>query len=196
MLDQVNVDENPAFADLGAGNLAGAGLLLERHWMDVQERSGGLEIERVHRYAIGVCSDSLPSEIDRRNLFATMAHLVADRLARLAIDRLLFGRELLRLRPALSRTLPAGELLVARLCVMVPVSVERVDAGSRALVSEVSEILSVCDVAGRNQALPLGYRLGLLEELPLLGGPDPNLALTPALGPRVLEHQRISPIRP
>ena len=48
MLDQVNVDKYPALADLGAGNLSGAGFLLQRYRMDVQERGGGLQIERVH----------------------------------------------------------------------------------------------------------------------------------------------------
>jgi hypothetical protein len=55
VLDQVNVDEHPALADLGAGNLAGAGLLLQRHRMDVQERCGGLQIERVHARILLVC---------------------------------------------------------------------------------------------------------------------------------------------
>jgi hypothetical protein len=48
VFDQVNVDEHPAFADLGAGNLAGAGLLLQRYGMNMQERGGGLQIEGVH----------------------------------------------------------------------------------------------------------------------------------------------------
>jgi hypothetical protein len=48
VFDEVNVDEYPAFADLGARNLAGAGLLLQRHRMDVQEGCGGLQIERIH----------------------------------------------------------------------------------------------------------------------------------------------------
>ena len=48
MLDQVNVDKHPALADLGARNLSGARLLLQRYRMDVQERGGGLQIERVH----------------------------------------------------------------------------------------------------------------------------------------------------
>jgi len=48
VFDEVNVDEHPALADLGAGNLAGPGLLLQRHRMDVQEGGGRLQIERVH----------------------------------------------------------------------------------------------------------------------------------------------------
>jgi hypothetical protein len=55
VLDEVNVDEHPALADLGAGNLAGAGLLLQRHRMNVQERCGGLQIERVHARALLAC---------------------------------------------------------------------------------------------------------------------------------------------
>jgi hypothetical protein len=42
VFDQVNVDEYPALADLRAGNLAGAGLVLQRHRMDVQQGSGSL----------------------------------------------------------------------------------------------------------------------------------------------------------
>jgi hypothetical protein len=55
VLDEVNIDEHPALADLGAGNLAGAGLLLQRHRMDVQERCGGLQIERVHARTLLAC---------------------------------------------------------------------------------------------------------------------------------------------
>jgi len=55
VLDEVNVDEHPALADLGAGDLAGTGLLLQRHRMDVQERCGGLQIERVHARTLLAC---------------------------------------------------------------------------------------------------------------------------------------------
>jgi hypothetical protein len=48
VFDEVNVDEHPAFADLGARNLTGARFLLERDRMDMQKRGSGLEIERVH----------------------------------------------------------------------------------------------------------------------------------------------------
>jgi hypothetical protein len=48
VFDEVNVDEHPALADLGAGNLAGPCLLLQRHRMDAQKGGGGLQIERVH----------------------------------------------------------------------------------------------------------------------------------------------------
>ena len=38
---------------LRAGNLSSARLFLQRHRMDVQERGGGLQIERVHaRYSL------------------------------------------------------------------------------------------------------------------------------------------------
>ena len=55
MFDEVNVDEYPAFADLGAGNLAGAGFLLQRHRVDVQKCGGGLQIERVHARILAAC---------------------------------------------------------------------------------------------------------------------------------------------
>jgi hypothetical protein len=59
VFDEVNVDEDPALADLGARNLARARLLLQRDRMDVEERGGGLQIERVHR------SERWKSESDR-----------------------------------------------------------------------------------------------------------------------------------
>jgi hypothetical protein len=55
VFDQVNVDEHPALADLGAGYLAGAGLLLQRYGMNVQKRSSGLQIERVHARILLAC---------------------------------------------------------------------------------------------------------------------------------------------
>jgi hypothetical protein len=58
VLDEVNVDEHPALADLGAGDFAGARFLLQRDRMDVQERGGGLQIERVHQDTFDVCGDS------------------------------------------------------------------------------------------------------------------------------------------
>jgi hypothetical protein len=58
VLDQVNVDEHPALTDLGARYFPGAGFLLQRYRMDVQERGGGLQIKRVHRDAFDVCGNS------------------------------------------------------------------------------------------------------------------------------------------
>jgi hypothetical protein len=55
VFDQVNVDEHPALADLGAGNLAGAGFLLQRHRVSVQKRGSGLQIERVHARILLAC---------------------------------------------------------------------------------------------------------------------------------------------
>jgi hypothetical protein len=48
VFDEVNVYEDPALADLRAGDLAGASLLLQRQWMDVQEGGRCLPIERIH----------------------------------------------------------------------------------------------------------------------------------------------------
>jgi hypothetical protein len=42
VFDEVNVDEHPALADLRARYLTGAGLLLQRHRVNVQEGSGSL----------------------------------------------------------------------------------------------------------------------------------------------------------
>jgi hypothetical protein len=41
VLDEVNVDEHPALADLGAWDLSCPSLLLQRDWMDMQKRGGG-----------------------------------------------------------------------------------------------------------------------------------------------------------
>jgi hypothetical protein len=57
VLDQVNVDEHPALADLRTWNFASARFLLQRYRMNVQERGGGLQIERVHANAMGVCCE-------------------------------------------------------------------------------------------------------------------------------------------
>jgi len=46
VLNEVNVDEHQALADLCSGYFPGAGLLLQRYGMNVQERCGGLQIER------------------------------------------------------------------------------------------------------------------------------------------------------
>jgi hypothetical protein len=55
MLDEVNVDEHPALADLGAGNLPGTRLFLQRYRMNMEERGSGLQIERVHARALLAC---------------------------------------------------------------------------------------------------------------------------------------------
>ena len=65
MLNEVNVDEHPALANLGAGNLAGAGLLLQCHRMDMQEHCGGLQIERVHARTLLVCVASNPIDLSK-----------------------------------------------------------------------------------------------------------------------------------
>ena len=62
MFDQVNVHKDPAFADLGARDLSGACLFLQRYGMNVQERCSGFQIERVHgsvdRNAIPICDSA------------------------------------------------------------------------------------------------------------------------------------------
>ena len=67
MFDEVNVDEDPALADLGARDLAGAGLLLQRNGVDVQEGSSGFEVQRVHRKGC-VVTPSLTMESAPGNL--------------------------------------------------------------------------------------------------------------------------------
>jgi hypothetical protein len=48
VFDEVNVDEDPALADLGTRDLACTRLLLQRDWMDMQERGSGPQIEGIH----------------------------------------------------------------------------------------------------------------------------------------------------
>jgi hypothetical protein len=96
VLDQVNVDEHPALADLGAGYFAGASLFLQGHRVNVQECGSGLQIERVHANAMGVCCEkNLSTQVNCRDLLTTVTHLAADRLPRLEVDFLLLRRELL-----------------------------------------------------------------------------------------------------
>jgi hypothetical protein len=141
-------------------------------------------------------SIALTTEVHRRNLLAAVAHLAADYFSRLAIDGLLFRRELLRRCTATRRTLPAGQFLVARLRIEMPMPVEGVNADPRALVAEVLEIVAVGGIARRNEALTLSQCLSLIDELPLLRGTDRNLAFASALGPGVLEYERVTSIRP
>jgi hypothetical protein len=48
VFDQVNVDENPALADLGTRDLTCTRLLLQRDGMDMQECGRCLQIEGIH----------------------------------------------------------------------------------------------------------------------------------------------------
>jgi len=48
MIDKVNVDKDPALANLRAGYFARASLFLERHRVDVEEGGSGLQIKGVH----------------------------------------------------------------------------------------------------------------------------------------------------
>jgi hypothetical protein len=50
VFDQVNVDEDPALADLGTRDLASASLLLQRHRMDMEEGGRCLQIEGNHSW--------------------------------------------------------------------------------------------------------------------------------------------------
>src|SRR5206468_297672 len=116
----------------------------------------------------------LSSEIHGRHLLATVTHLVADHLARFAIALLLLLGELLRRRAAPRGAFPAGELVVSLLRVAMTMAVDAVNADPLALVAEMLEIGVVGLVAGCHQALALGERLRLIEELPLFGGADGN----------------------
>jgi len=78
-----------------------------------------------------VVSETLSTQVDRGNLLAAVAHLVADGLPRFAVDRLLLPDELPGRRTAARRTLPAGQFLVAGLGVQMPMHVEGVDADRR-----------------------------------------------------------------
>ncbi len=82
------------------------------------------------------CTLGLLSAINRDDLHAAVAHLVADYGARLAIDRPLSLRELLRLRTAPRGALPTGELVVAPLRVAMAVAMHTVNADPFALVAE------------------------------------------------------------
>jgi hypothetical protein len=71
VFDEVNVDEDPALADLGAGDLTDTCLFLQRHGMDVQERCSGLQIERVHVQVIrsGLCLGHRGTRLPRQETY-------------------------------------------------------------------------------------------------------------------------------
>ena len=140
--------------------------------------------------------NNLLRAINRDDLLATVPHLAADRLPRLAIALLLFLGELLRGRPAARGALPTGELVVAPLRVAMAMAVDAVNADPLALGTEVVEIRAVGGIPRRHQALTLGQRLGLVEEQALLRGPDGDPDFPPALFPGILEHQLIAAIGP
>jgi len=48
VFDQVNLNEDPALADLGSGDFAGPRFLLEGNWMQLEQLGGFLQGERVH----------------------------------------------------------------------------------------------------------------------------------------------------
>jgi hypothetical protein len=48
MLDQVNVHEHPALADLRAGYLPGLGFALQGHGMNPEQIGGLLQVESFH----------------------------------------------------------------------------------------------------------------------------------------------------
>ena len=123
-----------------------------------------------------------------------MPHLVADLQAHFSIALALLRRELLSGRSAARWARPAGELLVARLGVEVAVPVAPVDADAVALVAEMLEIRRVRRVARRDQALAVGERLCLVDELALLERRDRNLALAPTLAPRGLQMEHVTAI--
>jgi len=78
----------------------------------------------------------LSTQAHRGNLLAVVADLVADGLARCAVDRLLLLGELPGRRTAAGRALPAGHFPVAGLSVQMPMPVEGVDTDPPALVAE------------------------------------------------------------
>jgi hypothetical protein len=48
MVDQVNVHEHPALADLGAGDFSGLGFALQGHGMNPEQFGGFLQVEGFH----------------------------------------------------------------------------------------------------------------------------------------------------
>ena len=62
MLDQVNVEKDPALADLGTGDFTRTGFILQRDRMNLQELGGLEQGERVH----GPISKSRPSRLPCR----------------------------------------------------------------------------------------------------------------------------------
>lgn len=57
VVQQINLDEYPALADLGAGYLSGPGFFLQGHRVNLEQGGGFLQGKRAH----GVSSMSRPS---------------------------------------------------------------------------------------------------------------------------------------
>src|SRR5262249_15983077 len=138
----------------------------------------------------------LTAAVDGHNLYAAVTHLMADGEAHLAIELALFGRQLLPRRAAARRAGRAGELLIARLRVEVPVPVDAVDADPLARVTEVLQVLRVGRVAGSDETLALGEGLRHVDDLALFKSTDGELPLASAFAPRVLEHELVAAVRP
>lgn len=82
-----------------------------------------------------------PSQVHGSDLLAPVTHLMADGDTRLVIDDFLLARELLQGRPTVRRAFPAGQFLVARLGVEMPVSVKGMNSDPLTLVTKMLEVV-------------------------------------------------------
>src|ERR1700737_1718666 len=98
-------------------------------------------------------------------LLAVVPHFAADDFARLAIDLLLFRRELVGRRTAARGAFPAGQYLVARLRVEMTVAVDAVNADALTLGAKVRQVVAVSGIGGGHQAPAFGGRPVPLAEV-------------------------------
>src|SRR5713226_8222039 len=109
-----------------------------------------------------VIAHLLSSQIDRRNLFALMPELARNDETRLVVAGRLLWSQLPCDRAASGRARKARDLLETLLRIVVAVSVDFVNAGFLALMSESIQLLLVSHIH-RNQAVLAEERLGFME---------------------------------
>jgi len=83
VLDQVNLDEDPTFADLGSRYLAGIGLVQQRDRVNLQEGRGFLQGERLHDLlpGTGPTRAAILIHPDESNMAGALVELI-DNIAR------------------------------------------------------------------------------------------------------------------
>jgi len=116
------------------------------------------------------------SQINGRYLFAFMSHLFRDLQPYGPVEFLLLRRQLPGHGAAARRRLPAGQRLVALLCVAMTLPVDLPDTGLLALRLKAIDLILVTH-RSRDQTVLPRRRLRLVEYGSLLGGVDGDLAV-------------------
>lgn len=128
-----------------------------------------------------------PAEIDGCNLDALVAEFPADLLACYGIDGALVRRQLSAGEAACGRRCPAGQYLVAGLCIGMAQPVHGAKAGRLALAVIDMALLDVAPMR-RDQRAGAGKGVGLVQHGALFGRGDRNRPFPAAFAPGALER--------